>query len=99
MIIIGCGNDSDTDEEMDPTLIPRQEYADLKFVYDVLEKKKEDVDKKIDILKKELQELKRDYEIRMKESKEVEELLSLNRQLQERLLNNQGNFHKGFLYF
>lgn len=86
------------DSDEDPEIIPNTEYKQLKLAYDVLEKEKENVEEKLKNAEKKLCEFQKCIEEMKMECTEVEHLRSLNRQLQEKLLDApQGNVSEIFL--
>lgn len=106
MKIAGFKNDSDcNDEHMsdsdedDPDVIPSTIYTEVKASYDFLEKEKEKVDKKFENLENRYIECQKLCEELKEENNELVELRTLNRQLQQKLLDLAQGKYKGFVYF
>jgi uncharacterized protein YaaN involved in tellurite resistance len=93
-------NEEMSDSDDDPEVMPKSIYLKLKASYEALEDEKEAIEKKLEILEKKFSDFEKHYDKMKMEYNEVGELRSLNRQLQERILDlTQGEFYKGFLCF
>lgn len=82
-------NDSEqlSDSDEDPEVIPKTKYTELKTAYDFLEKEKEKVEEKLESAEKKICDYQKQMDEMKMECAEVAHLRSLNRQLQERLLD------------
>lgn len=77
-------------------------YKRLQASYNLLEKEKKEIDSQLNSLQRKFSDLQNQYEDIKLECTEVAQLRTLNRQLQEKILDQPvalGKFHKGFLYF
>lgn len=96
MKIVDCDSNDDIE---DSDFMSKTTYKHLQASYNCLEKEKEKVVNELESLKKEMTDLKNQHD---EECKEIAALRSLNRELQEKILElpiTLGKFHKGSFYF